>query len=138
MSNPRIPHTQQAEEEKEREAYKKLTSDTDDVKDISLRTVIGGDFLGSRWFRKQLGFVALIAAMAIIYVTNRYNCQQEIINKKLLNAKLEDRRKRAVVAECDLTEFCRRSNIQRLLNDSTLRISNDSYYYLHVEKANGK
>lgn len=115
-----------------REAYDQFINNDSGNTDISLKTVLGGDILATHWFRRQLPFILFLSVLALFYVSNRYSCQQETIDKKKLVNRLDDRRKRAIVAECNLTEFCRRSNIQSLLRDTTLRMSNDAYYYIKV------
>ena len=113
------------------QAIEQLASEEDSV-DISLTTIIGGDILATRWFKRQLAFLFLLAILSVVYITNRYAYQQEKIERKKLTQTLEDRRKRAIVAECNLIDFCRRKNIEDNLRDTTLRISNEPCYYLNL------
>ena len=113
------------------QAIEQLASEEDSV-DISLTTIIGGDILATRWFKRQLAFLFLLAILSVVYITNRYAYQQEKIERKKLTQTLEDRRKRAIVAECNLIEFCRRKNIESNLKDSTLRVSTEPCYYLDL------
>ena len=115
---------------------RKLVQEEDSLTGISLKALMGGDFFGSNWFRKQLLYVFFVAFLCILYITNRYSYQEELINKRVLTIRLEDRHKRAVVAESELTYFCRRAHIQSLINDSTLKMSRENYYYLNVPPAN--
>ena len=119
-------------DEKAHEAFEELTSEEDSVS-LSMRTIIGGDILAGRWFRRQLPFLMFLAVLAIFYVTNRYAYQQEIIENKRLTLLLEDRRLRAVVATSDLTEYTRRSNIEQQLSDTTLKSSPTPFYYLQTK-----
>ena len=121
----------QAENKAAVQAIEQLASEEDSV-DISLTTIIGGDILATRWFKRQLAFVFLLAILSVVYITNRYAYQQEKIERKKLTQTLEDRRKRAIVAECNLIDFCRRKNIEANLSDTTLRISNEPCYYLNL------
>ena len=113
------------------QAIEQLASEEDSV-DISLTSIIGGDILATRWFKRQLVFVFLLALLSVVYITNRYAYQQEKIERKKLTQTLEDRRKRAIVAECNLIEFCRRKNIEDNLRDTTLRVSNEPCYFLNL------
>lgn len=124
------------DEDKSLPELRKLVQEEDSLTGISLKALMGGDFFGSNWFRKQLLYVLFVAFLCILYITNRYKYQEELINKRTLTARLEDRHKRAVVAESELTYFCRRSHIQSLLNDTTLKMSRDNYYNLNVPPAN--
>lgn len=112
-------------------AIEQLASEEDSV-DISLTTIIGGDILATRWFKRQLFFVFVLTILSVLYISNRYAYQQEKIERKKLTHELEDRRKRAIVAECNLIEFCRRKNIESNLKDSTLRVSTEPCYYLDL------
>lgn len=133
-AQPQQPSETVSEAAQVREAYDQFINNDAESTDISLKTVLGGDLLATQWFRKQLPFILFLSVLALFYVSNRYSCQQETIDRKKLTNRLEDRRKRAIVAECNLTEFCRRSNIQSLLRDTTLRMSNDSYYYIKATR----
>ena len=118
-------------DEKAKKAFERLT-DIEDEESVSvnLRNIIGGDILAGRWFRRQLPFLMFLCLLAIVYVTNRYAYQKEIIENKRLTLLLEDRRLRAVVATSDLTEYTRRSNIEMHLSDTTLKSSPAPFYYL--------
>ena len=113
------------------QAIEQLASEEDSV-DISLTTIIGGDILATRWFKRQLAFLFLLAILSVVYITNRYAYQQEKIERQKLTQPLEARRKRAIVAECNLIDCCRRKNIEANLRDTTLRISNEPCYYLNL------
>ena len=121
-------------DEKAKKAFERLT-DIEDEESVSvnLRNIIGGDILAGRWFRRQLPFLMFLCVLAIFYVTNRYAYQKEIIENKRLTLLLEDRRLRAVVATSDLTEYTRRSNIERHLSDTTLKSSPTPFYYLQTK-----
>ena len=42
----------------------------------TLGKILGGDILYSEQFRRQIKLILLIFVFIIIYITNRYNCQQ--------------------------------------------------------------
>ena len=112
-------------------AFKRLTDwDDNESVNVSLRTIIGGDVLAGRWFRRHLTFLLFLVFLAILYVTNRYAYQKEMIDNRKLTLALEDRRLRAVVATSNLTEYTRRSNISEQLPDTTLRSSSKPFYYI--------
>lgn len=127
--NEKAEDKEQADNAKAAKAIEQLASEEDTV-DISLTTIIGGDILATRWFKRQLFFVFVLAILSVLYITNRYAYQQEKIERKKLTQELEDHRKRAIVAECNLIDFCRRKNIEANLSDTTLRVSTEPCYYL--------
>lgn len=104
----------------------------DDKVDFTLKNFMGGDII-AHVLKKQLLFVLMLTFMAIVYVTNRYACQTETIEKKRLTEKLEDRRLRAVVASSQLIEYTRRSNIQGNLKDSTLQPTKIPHHYIKIK-----
>ena len=123
-----------AKDERAKKAFKRLTGwDDDESVSVSLRTIIGGDILAGRWFREHLTFLLFLVFLAILYVTNRYAYQKEMIDNRKLTLALEDRRLRAVVATSNLTEYTRRSNISTQLTDSTLKSSATPFYYLQTK-----
>ena len=121
-------------DEKAHKAFKQLTDLNDDkTVTVNLRTIIGGDVLAGQWFRRQVRFLLFLVVLAILYVTNRYAYQQEIIENKKLTLRLEDRRLRAVVATSNLTDYTRRGRIVENLSDTTLKSSKVPFYYLQTD-----
>ena len=90
--------------------------------------------LGGRWFRKQFWFIIMVVAMIIVYVSNRYSCQQEMIQTKLLTDTLLDRRYKALTRSSQLKEKTRRSYIEDALVDTTLQTSNTPSFNLKVDE----
>ena len=111
-----------SKDEKAASAFKKLTSEDDEYRPgISLRTILGGDILQGKWFRKNFWFICMVALMCIFYVSNRYSCQQAIIETDRLMDTLADRRYKALTAESQVKEYSRRSVVESALQDTTLR-----------------
>lgn len=124
---------EQAGEEEAREVLRKLTSGKEDEQgNISLRTVLGGDILASGWFRRQFWFIVFIVVMCILYVSNRYACQKEIIEANNLSDTLLDRRYKALTISSQLKELTRPSVVEEHLSDTTLKVSTDPIYSLPV------
>ena len=77
-------------------AFRNLTSDEDKPGEsgtrISLRSILGGDILSGEWFQKQIWYILMLVVMIIFYTSNRYACQQEILETNNLNVTLLDRR----------------------------------------------
>lgn len=117
-----------------REMLQNLTDlDEDESVPLNFRNIIGGDILVSSLVRRQLFYLLFLCILSIIYVTNRYAYQQDIIERRLLTLRWEDRRLRAIVATSDLTEYTRRSNIEQQLTDTTIQSTSAPFYYLHTD-----
>lgn len=128
------PQPASADDERARKAFRQLT-DLDEEGDdgerrMSFRTIMGGDVLGSHWFRRQIGYVLLLVALAVLYVSNRYACQREEIRREDLADSLVDRKFKYLTISSELTEFSMRSNVEENVTDTTLRTSVESSYYL--------
>lgn len=101
----------------------------------TLRKILGGDFLTADVMRKQIGVIILVAFMTMIYVSNRYSCQQDLIEINDLRQELKDAKYKALASSSELTEICRESNVLDMLRnneDSVLHISNQPPYIITV------
>lgn len=142
----RIPAGQQAtgedggrEEERDRKARKaflRLTGSEDGEEHVSmsLRSILGGDILAGRWFRRQILYILFLSLLAIVYVSNRYACQQEMIRGQHLADTLLDRRYKTLTLSSQLKEMTRRSNVEESLRDTSLQTSNAPLYRLRIEE----
>ena len=110
-----------------------ITSEEEHVK-LTLSSILGGDILGGRWFRRQFWFIMMVVGMIIVYVSNRYACQQEMIQTKMLTDTLLDRRYKALTRSSQLKERKRRSFIEESLTDTTLQTPNTPSFNLKVEE----
>lgn len=55
---------------------------------FTLRKILGGDFLSSEMLKKQIWVIILIAMFTLVYVSNRYSCQKDLLRINELNIKL--------------------------------------------------
>ena len=101
--------------------------------DISIKTILGGDFFTRKRFRRQLGLIVLLCVLAIIYVSNRYAYQREEIRRDQLARELNDRKFKALTIAGELTEYSMRSHIEENLTDSTLKTSTQASYFIQMD-----
>lgn len=102
----------------------------------SLRSILGGDFLTAKLVRRQLPLIILIAACFIIYISNRYTNQAELIEIDNLKKELDDARFNALTRSSDLTAKSRQSYVEEFLRtnkDSLLQISSNSPYVIRLD-----
>lgn len=105
------------------------------TKNIPLYKILGGDILNTKFLRRQLWVIVLAAIFVIIYISNRYKCQQNLILIDKLQKELRDAKYRALSSSSDLTQQTRESKIlERLYNDkdSTLHIATQPPYIINV------
>lgn len=109
-------------------------SDSDDeltlrqISDVWRQISIDG-----QWFKRQIWVILLIFSGIIIYITNRYSAQQEIIEEEQLQNQMQDSRFRALTRSSELTFMTRQSQIEKALHelgDSTLLVSNEAPFQI--------
>lgn len=104
-------------------------------KTFTLRKILGGDILTTATVKKQIWLLLLITAFIIIYISNRYSVQQNLIKIDSLQCILEDARYKALSTNSQLTEKSRESNVLEMLKDnkdSVLKIANQPPYIIEV------
>lgn len=80
-----------------------------------LKSWFDGDMLLSPFLSRQIGLIVLIAALIIVYVSNRYAFQSEEVEIQRLRTKLEDVKYEALARSSELMEKSRESNIQKYI-----------------------
>ncbi len=104
-------------------------------RNFTLRKILGGDFLTARMIRQQIGLILLIVFFVIIYISNRYSCDKDLIEIDRLNQELLDAKFRALSSSSELTERCRESNVLQMLKnnkDSILKIPSQPPYIINI------
>ncbi len=102
---------------------------------FSLRKILGGDILNAAIIRRQVWLILLIVFFMVIYVSNRYSCQQDIIEIDKLHKQLTDAKYKALSSQSELTELSRESNVLEMLKnnrDSTLKIASQPPYFIEI------
>ena len=117
---------EKAEEEKEIseqneaiEVLKKYTDeDNDDMGEISLRSILGGDILQSRFIMKQVLFIMFCVVLMLFYTGNRYASQQDAITIDSLRTTLQEVKFNVLTQSSELMNTMRQSNIERNLRNT--------------------
>jgi cell division protein FtsL len=102
---------------------------------VTLRTILGGDFLTAEMVRHQIWLIILVVVFAIIYVAFRYQCQQDLITIDKKEKELLDAKYKALSSSSTLTEKCRESHVLDALKnnkDSVLKISDQPPYIINI------
>jgi len=102
---------------------------------FTLRRILGGDFLTAEMLRRQIGVILLIVIFVIIYISNRYSCQQKLLEIDKLNVELQDAKYKSLSSASELTERCRESNVLEMLQnckDSVLKTPTLPPYIIEV------
>ena len=102
---------------------------------FTLRKILGGDILTAQIIRRQIWLVILIVFFVIIYISNRYNIQNDIIELDKLQKELQDTKYKALSTSSLITEKSRESNVLDMLKnnkDSVLHIATQPPYIINV------
>ena len=103
----------------------------------TLLGLLGGGLIGHEFLRRNWGVIAVIILLTIIYVSNRYAADQEMIQISDLQKELEEVRYRALTHNSELTMLCRQSQIEKALDaigDSTLKVSGEPPFIIRTGK----
>lgn len=102
---------------------------------FTLRKILGGDILTAQIIRKQIWLFVLIVFFVIIYISNRYSIQKDLIELDQLQKELQDTKYKALSTSSQITEKSRESNVLDMLKhskDSTLHIATQPPYIINV------
>ena len=109
--------------------------DTVPVGALTLRKILGGDFLSADLVRSNIWPLVLVVFFTVVYVAVRYQCQQDMILIDKMEGQLKDAKYKALSSSSTLTERCRESQVLKVLrenHDSLLRISDQPPYIINI------
>lgn len=102
---------------------------------FSLRKILGGDILTASVLRNNIWLIVLVVGFVILYITNRYKVQKDLLEIDELDKELVDAKYRALSVSSNLTEKSRESHVlDNLKNgpDSSLKQSDKPPYIVEV------
>jgi hypothetical protein len=85
-------------------------------KHMSIKSILGGDILANDFFKRQTTLLILIMVLTILYINNRYECQQEMIEIDRLKKELTDIKYDALTRSSELMEKSRQSRIEEYIS----------------------
>ena len=108
------------EEREAIEAIRKFTDEeNDDIGEISVKSILGGDFLMSKFMVKQIMFVMFCVLLMIIYTGNRYDSQQDAILIDSLRGRLQEVKYNVLTQSSELMNLTRQSNVEKALRTTS-------------------
>lgn len=102
---------------------------------FTLRKILGGDILTAQVIRRQIWLIVLVVFFIIIYISNRYSIQQDMIEIDQLQEELQNAKYKALSSNSQITERSRESNVLKMLQnnkDSVLHIATQPPYIINV------
>ena len=134
---PKEPANEAAPEESLKAALAKqaIEEEASGSASFTLRKMLGGDILTAQIIRKQIWLFVLIVFFVIIYISNRYSIQKDLIELDQLQKELQDTKYKALSTSSQITEKSRESNVLDVLKhskDSILHIATQPPYIINV------
>ncbi len=134
---PKEPANEAAPEESLKAALAKqaIEEEASGSASFTLRKILGGDILTAQIIRKQIWLFVLIVFFVIIYISNRYSIQKDLIELDQLQKELQDTKYKALSTSSQITEKSRESNVLDVLKhskDSILHIATQPPYIINV------
>ncbi len=105
------------EEIKTEQTQKQSTQKDTQATGMSLKSILGGDILANDFFRRQTKLLILIIVFVIFYISNRYSCQQQLIEIDRLEKQLTDIKYDALTRSSELMEKSRQSKIEEYISN---------------------
>ena len=140
-SSGEVPLEERSEEAKDAiqaiEAMRKYADEDDDdeVGELTFKSILGGDFLRSKFVIKQIAFMMFCVLLALGYTFNRFDSQQDVILIDSLRTELQNVKYNVLTQSSELMNMIRQSNIEkqlRLTKDSLLHNSVTPPYLIRV------
>ena len=94
----------------------KKQKENNSAKHMSIRSILGGDILANDFFKRQTTLLILIMVLTILYIDNRYECQQEMIEIDRLKKEWTDIKYDALTRSSELMEKSRQSRIEEYIS----------------------
>ena len=114
---------------------KKGQQENTSPKHMSIRSILGGDILANDFFKRQTSLLILIMVLTILYIDNRYECQQEMIEIDRLKKELIDIKYDALTRSSELMEKSRQSRIEEYISseESPLETATSRPYLIKAD-----
>lgn len=135
--DPKEPAEGEEHEESLKEAIAKqaIEDEAPLSSSFTLRKILGGDILTAQVIRRQIWLIVLVVFFIIIYISNRYSIQQDMIKIDQLQEELQNAKYKALSSSSQITERSRESNVLKMLQnnkDSVLHIATQPPYIINV------
>lgn len=134
------PKAQEKQEKRTKHKRKKrnlrsllIDPDEQETETYNLKDLMSNLTIDGMWFKRHIGFLLLIVAGMIVYITNGYQAQHEMIEEGRLIEELKDWRYRSMTIHSRLTSLSRQSQIEETLHmrgDTTLVVGTQAPYEL--------
>ena len=120
---------------KEAIAQQAIEEEAPHSSNFTLPKILGGDILTAHIIRRQIWLLILIVGFIIVYISNRYSIQKDLIELDQLQRELQDAKYKALSSSSQITEKSRESNVLEMLKnnkDSILHIATQPPYIINV------
>ncbi|HOK36579.1 MAG TPA: FtsL-like putative cell division protein [Paludibacteraceae bacterium] len=88
-----------------------------EIKSSSFRDILNGNIFKKRFFTRQLGLIAMIVVLLIIYIGNRYSYEKQLVYQNKLKKEIQDKKYESLTISAQLMQISRQSNVLKMLNE---------------------
>lgn len=129
--NTDIPETATPQAAPEQETEAKEQPEQLSLK-LFVKYFLGGEILTHKFFQRQFWLLIELVICAILYIGNRYACQQQLIEIDRLKKELTNMKYNALTRSSELTERSRQSKIEEYVSreKSDLQTSTNPPYLI--------
>ena len=103
-------------------------------RNLSVKKVIGGEFLIEKFVSKQLGLLVLIVVLVVIFISNSYSCMNKLSEIEALSTQLRDVKYENLVLSMQLTSSSRQSQVKGLLEQKGINLSSPTSPAFEIKK----
>lgn len=89
-------------------------------KRVGLRSIINGNILSRENVATQIPYILFLAALAILYIANRYKYENLIRQEQALQIEVKNLRAESITTASELMFISKQSQVARLVHDKNL------------------
>ncbi|MDD2798198.1 MAG: FtsL-like putative cell division protein [Bacteroidales bacterium] len=90
-------------------------------KSLSVKEIFDGKAV-SEFLKKQVGLIAIVLAFLFFYISNRYECQQRLVDIVKLEKKLTDVKYEALTRSSELMGGSKQSQVKQLIVEKGINL----------------
>lgn len=95
-----------------------LKENEDERARIDLMAFVTGKIFEKAWFRRQVPYIVMLVVLMLVYITNRYSAQQDVMRLDKLRQELTVSRNYSTACSAELVERLRESKVLEYLQQT--------------------
>ena len=102
----------------------KITKESDfsDIKNTSIRGILGGEVLNSTFAKKQAGIIILLVVLSFFYTGNRYYSEKQLAKINRLQRELTQVKYTYLTISSELMTLSRQSKVEQTIRERGINL----------------